>query len=343
MSDFPEKYSITSDFSDLESSDLNGKSVAVGFRPSGELHVGNLLTLAYSAVVAEKLGLELDLMCCDTDWSAHIHEDNKRENNRVMKLFFERDCECSKKDSQEESFSKKTSDEVFGEHSSIAEHRVDEIRPFLRGLEKELDIDIDPEYLSNLEDDEEYLDALRKVLNKMEAFDDIFGGGFRRRYRSPVVTVCDSCGFSHAKGSAYSKESDELVSGCRNKDCGAGFMSGNLNGKIGVYYLVDPVRDPSRDVAVHVFGGDYRDAKKEQKTSKVEKVAKITDLANDETPHYFLAPMISNEDGKPLSKSKNTGKTVSEIDDLEEYGKELARKASKWIREERKYLPESEL
>jgi len=324
MSDFPEKYSITSDFSDLEASDLNGRSVAVGFRPSGELHVGNLLTLAYSAAVADKLGLELDLMCCDTDWSAHIHEDNKRENNRVMKLFFERDCPCDK-------------------HENIAEHRVDEIRPFLRGLSDELDIDIDTEYMSDLQGDEEYLDALRNVLNNMEAFDDIFGGGFRRRYRSPVVTVCDSCGFSHAKGSAYSSETDELVSTCRNKDCEAGFMSGNLNGKIGVYYLVDPVRDPSRDVAVHVFGGDYRDAKKEQKTSKVEKVAKITDLANDETPHYFLAPMISNEDGKPLSKSKNTGKTVSEIDDLEEYGKKLAQKASKWIREERKYLPESEL
>lgn len=343
MSDFPEKFYITSDFSELEASEIDGSSVAVGFRPSGELHVGNLLTLAYSAVVADELGLELDLMCCDTDWSAHIHEDNKPKNNRVMKLFFERECDCGTKDSQERSFSEKTSDEVFDEHSSIAQHRMDEIRPFLRGLEEELDVEVDPGFLSDLRGDEEYVEALRKVLNNMDAFDGIFGGGFRRRYRSPVVTVCGSCGFSHAKGSAYSSESDELVSTCRNEECEAGFMSGSLEDKIGVYYLVDPVRDPSRDVAIHVFGGDYRDAKKEQKTSKVEKVAKITELANGETPNYFLAPMISNEDGKPLSKSKNTGKTVSEIDDLEEYGKKLARKASKWINEEKKYLPENKL
>ncbi|WP_414837435.1 hypothetical protein ACK3SF_04140 [Candidatus Nanosalina sp. VS9-1] len=324
MSDFPEKFDITSDFSDLEASSLDGSRVAVGFRPSGELHVGNLLTLAYSAAISEKLGLELDLMCCDTDWSAHIHEDNRTGNNRVMKLFFMRDCPCN-------------------EHENIAEHRVDEIRPFLRGLSKELDIEVDPGFLSDLEGDEEYVEALRNVLNDMESFDEVFGGGFRRRYRSPVVTVCESCGFSHAKGSAYSRESDELVSACRNDECSAGFMSGGLDGKIGVYYLVDPVRDPSRDVAVHVFGGDYRDAKKEQKTSKVEKVAKITDLANNEAPYYFLAPMISNDEGKPLSKSKNTGKTVSEIDDLEAYGKELARKASDWLDEEKKYLPETRL
>ena len=329
MSDFPEKFDITSDLSDLEASSLDGSRVAVGFRPSGELHVGNLLTLAYSAAVADRLGLELDLMCCDTDWSAHIHEDDRPENNRVMKLFYMRDCPCDTNDSRD--------------HGNVAEHRVDEVRPFLRGLEKELDVEVEPGFLSDLEGDQEYVEALRKVLNSMESFDDVFGGGFRRRYRSPVVTVCGSCGFSHAKGSAYSSDTDELVSACRNDECSAGFMSGNLVEKIGVYYLVDPVRDPSRNVAVHVFGGDYRDAKKEQKTSKVEKVAKITELANDETPAYFLAPMISDEDGKPLSKSKNTGKTVSEIEDLEEYGKKLARKASDWLDEEKKYLPESEL
>lgn len=324
MSDFPERFDILSDFSKLEASNFNGSRLAVGFRPSGELHVGNLLTLAYSAVLADKLDLGLDLMCCDTDWSAHIHEQNRPENNRLMKLFFERECNCN-------------------EHSSIAEHRLDEINPFLRGLEKELDIEVDQGFLSDLRGDEEYLDALRNVLNNMESFDDIFGGGFRRRYRSPVVTVCDGSGFSHAKGSAYSNETDELVSTCRNEECGAGFMSGSLKDEIGVYYLVDPVRDPSRDVAVHVFGGDYRDAKKEQKTSKVEKVAKITELATGETPVYFLAPMISNKEGKPLSKSKNTGKTVSEIDDLEKYGEKLAKKASEWINEEKLYLPEEKL
>ncbi|MFB6143739.1 MAG: hypothetical protein ABEJ98_00370 [Candidatus Nanohaloarchaea archaeon] len=313
------EYPITSDFSELEP---EGERVAVGFRPSGELHVGNLLTLAYAAVIAEELELELDLMCCDTDWSAHIHENHRPENNRVMKLFFMREVEG---------------------FDSVAEYRVSQLEPFLSGMEEGLSQVVDAQYLSDLAGDEGYIDALRELLNNMEAFDDVFGGGFRRRYRSPVVNVCDSCGFSHAKGAAYSGETDELVAACRNEDCDQGFSRGKLTGRIGVYYLVDPVRDVSRDVAVHVFGGDYRDAEKEQKTPKVEKVAKITELACGETPQYFLAPLIVDEEGKPLSKSKGTGKTVSEIEDLERFGEALVEQVRKWLSDEKKYVSQSEL
>lgn len=318
------QHPITSDVEELEENGVEGEKVAVGFRPSGELHVGNLLSITYAAVLADRFDLELDLMCCDTDWSAHIHEQHLPEESNVMRLFFQRDCSC-------------------GKHNNLAEHRVDGIESFLRGLRKELDLDFEVSYLSDLRGDEQYLDALRSVLNSMEAFDEVFGGGFRRRYRSPVVSVCDSCGNSHSKGSAYSSETDELVSSCRTPGCENAFASCNLKDEIGVYYLVDPVRDPSREVAVHVFGGDYRTAEKEQKTPKVSKVAKITDLAVGETPQYFLAPMISDSEGKPLSKSKGTGRTVSEIKDLESYGEELAVKVGEMLEEGRNHVQESDL
>lgn len=318
-----EDFQITSSFEELREFEASGTRLSVGFRPSGELHVGNLLTLAYSSVIASKLGLELDLFCCDTDWSAHIHENHRPENSDVMKLFFERECDCEN-------------------HSNIAEHRVDEIRPFLDGLENYTGEEVEAGFLSEL-DSEGYREALKQVLENMEGFDEIFGGGFRRRYRSPIVNVCDNCGFSHAKGAPYSSKSGELVSSCRNKRCRKGFSRGQLDEKIGVYYLVDPVRDPSRDAAVHVFGGDYRDAAKEQKTPKITKVAKITELATGETPSYFLAPMIADEEGKPLSKSKGTGLTVSEIDDLEEYGEKLAEKVDELLDEERRHVQQDEL
>lgn len=317
-------YPITSDFSDIQDWNPEGEKVAVGFRPSGELHVGNLLSIAYAAVLADRLGLELDLMCCDTDWSAHVHEQHLLGESDVMRLFFMRDCPC-------------------GRHRSVAEHRVDEIRMFLDGLEKEIDVEVEANYLSSLESGEGYIDALREVLENMERFDGIFGGGFRRRYVSPVVPVCSSCGNSHAKGASYSCETGELVAACRTPDCKQAFMRSKLDGDIGVYYLVDPVRDLSRDVAVHVFGGDYRVAEKEQKTSKVEKVAKVTELAAGGTPSYFLAPMISDSEGKPLSKSKGTGRTISSIENLESYGKELARKVFDWVEEERRHIQQSRL
>ncbi len=317
-------YRITSDFEDLKQWDLEGERLAMGFRPSGELHVGNLLTIGYAAVISDWLKLELDLSCCDTDWSAHIHGHHFPENNRVMRLFFNRACPC-------------------GEHENIAEHRVAEIRPFLDGLEQALDMEIDVNYLSDFQGDNGYVDALRTVLKKMGPLDEVFGGGFRRRYISPVVNVCLECGYSHAKGASYSPGTDELVFPCHNPECSTYFASGPLTGEIGVYYLVDPVRDAWRGAAVHVFGGDYRDAEKEMKTPKIQKVAEITELATGGTPAYFLAPLIADEEGKPLSKSKGTGRTVADIDDLEQYGWEVGRQVSEWLLEEKKYVSESEL
>jgi lysyl-tRNA synthetase class I len=188
-------YRITSDFDELKEWEPEGEKVAIGFRPSGELHVGNLLTIGYAATIADWLKLDLDLMCCDTDWSAHIHEHHMPENNKVMKLFFKRECPC-------------------GEHDNVAEHRVGEIKPFLKGLHQQLGVDTSVNYLSDLHGDAGYVDALRNVLENMDEFDEIFGGGFRRRYISPVTAVCDECGYSHAKGASYSKISDELVSPC---------------------------------------------------------------------------------------------------------------------------------
>jgi lysyl-tRNA synthetase class I len=312
-----------SSIDDIEREDLDGDKVAVGFRPSGSLHLGNLVTIAYASVLADELDLELDLMVCDTDWSAHIHEHHLPDENRCMKLFFERECDC-------------------GGHENVAEHRLDEISEFLNVL-KERTVDFEPGFLSDFES-QEYTEALRNVLVSMDGFDEIFGGGFRRRYRSPVAAVCDDCCFSSAKGSSYSLESDLMVSACRNHRCEAGFMESGLSEPCkGVYYLVDPVRDPGRGVAVHVFGGDYRDAGKGQKTPKIEKVEKITRLACGETPEYFLAPMLVDEEGNPLSKSHGTGVTVEDIDDLASFTDEMVSKVRELVHESESVLTQRSL
>lgn len=298
--------------------------MAVGFRPSGELHLGNLLTITYAAVLADRLDLELDLMCCDTDWSAHLKQNHRNDDPKTMKLFLQRDCSCNG-------------------HRNVAEHRMEQVEPFVEAVEESLEVEVETGFLTDLKGDEGYMDALRNVLDNMHELDSFFGGVFSSRYRSPVVNVCEECGFSHSKGAVYSEDTDELVFECRNSDCDNWFAASSIKDEIGVYYLVDPVRDPSRDVAVHVFGGDYRDAEKGQKTSKLEKVAKITELANGETPEYFVAPMISDEDGKPLSKSKGTGMTVSEIDDLEGFAQEIVLKVEEWMDEGREYVSQEEL
>jgi lysyl-tRNA synthetase class I len=312
-----------SSLEELEEKDVEGGKVAVGFRPSGSLHVGNLLTITYAAVLADELGKDLDLMVCDTDWSAHIHEDHLPDENRVMKLFFKRGCPS-------------------GNHGSIAEHRLDELSSFLDVLAEET-VEFEPAFLSDYED-ESYDRALENVLDSVDELNDVFGGRFRDRYRSPVAAVCPECGFSDAKGSAYSSETGMLVSACHNPECSTGFMETRLSdSEKGVYYLVDPVRDPGRDVALHVLGGDYRDTGKGEKTPKVGKVEKITKMACGETPVYFLAPMIGDDDGNPLSKSHDTGVTVDEINDIEEFAKRLVERVRKIIDEEKDYVVQDEL
>ncbi len=301
-----------------------GERVAVGFRPSGDLHVGNLLSVASAAVVADALGLRVDLQCCDTDWSAHIHEQTVPGNNRVMTPFFNRDCPC-------------------GGHRDVAAHHLDRLQPFLDGVRDAVSAPVSQGRLTKLAGDGAYVDALRTVLERMDAFDAVFGGGFRRRYRSPVVAPCSGCGHAHAKGGAYSPATDEVVAACRHDGCGSGFARAGLDGRIGVYYLVDPVRDPGRDVAVHVFGGDYRTAEKEQTTPKVAKVARITRLATGETPAYLLAPLIADGDGAPLSKSAGRGMTLAEIDDPAAYGRRLTRRARDWLDDGQGFVPQQEL
>lgn len=302
----------------------DGSRVAVGFRPSGDLHLGNLLSIGYATVLAAKYGLTVDLMCCDTDWSAHIHEHTYPEENRVMTPFFQRDCPC-------------------GSHDTVAHHHLDRLRPFLDGLRSATGATVETGYLTDIAGDDNYMDALRTLLTNMDDFDTIYGGGFRRRYRSPVAGTCSACGHSHAKGSAYSPETDEVVHACRVPDCDAGFATTRLDDPVGVYYLVDPVRDPGRDVAVHVFGGDYRDARKEQKTAKITKVAKTTHLATGTTPHYLLAPLIADNRGEPLSKSAGTGTTVTAIDDLDRYGQWLADQIPDWMEQAPRALPQDQL
>jgi hypothetical protein len=79
------------------------------------------------------------------------------------------------------------------------------------------------------------------------------------------------------------------------------------------------------------------------KTPKIEKVEKITELACGETPEYFLAPIITDEDGQPLSKSHDTGKTVDEIGDLEEFAENLIEKVRELLNERNEFVVQEEL
>jgi hypothetical protein len=53
--------------------------------------------------------------------------------------------------------------------------------------------------------------------------------------------------------------------------------------------------------------------------------------------------MISDEEGKPLSKSKGTGMTVSEIGDPESFAVDLMSKVEEWMDEGREHVSQEEI
>ncbi|MDY6778638.1 MAG: hypothetical protein SVU32_08285 [Candidatus Nanohaloarchaea archaeon] len=281
---------------DARVTDASGTGVEVGFRPSGELHIGNLVSIASAAVIAGRHDEPLQVTCCDTDWAAHTHELVREDNKRVMKHYFARD-------------------DPEGCHDNLAKHRYAGAEPYIREIASAADVELDFNWMSDLQQDSAFREALHRLFERMEEFDAIWDGGFRKRWKSPVAPVCE-CGFSPAKGASYASESRTVAFPCWNDRCGRGFAEAPLaeENRLGIYYLVDPIRDTSsRDTKIHVFGGDYRHAEKGQKTTKLHKVRKITELVNGETPLYVTAPLIVSSGGKPLSKSKNTGIFLSEL------------------------------
>lgn len=275
-------------------------AIEVGFRPSGELHLGNLVSITAAGLLAASEDRTLQVTCCDTDWDAHTHQLVEEQNSRTMRHYFSRE-------------------DPDGCHDSLAKHRSAMARPYIEAIGTALDISIEYRFMSDLQKEQGFRDALARLLERMDAFDAVWDGGFRRRWVSPVSPVCD-CGFGPAKGASYGADSRTLTFPCWHDDCSDGFHEARLDAdnELGIYYLVDPIRDTAnRDTAIHVFGGDYRKAEKGQKTTKLHKVASITEIANGETPTYWTAPLIVDTDGKPLSKSKGTGKRLSAVGDPE--------------------------
>ncbi|MDY6771393.1 MAG: hypothetical protein SV186_05590 [Candidatus Nanohaloarchaea archaeon] len=292
----------TTELSELEKTVDGDGAVEVGFRPSGELHIGNLVSIASAALIAARNDMKLQVTCCDTDWAAHTHELVREDNKQIMKHYFERE-------------------DPDGCHEDLAKHRFELARPYIEAIIEEAAVDAEIEFMSELQKDPAFRESLKRLHERMPEFDAVWDGGFRRRWKSPVAPVCD-CGFSPAKGAAYAPDSESMVFPCWAEDCDRGYHEADLDGDnmLGIYYLVDPIRDTSsRDTEVHVFGGDYRKAEKGQKTSKIYKVSEITMIANRETPDYFLAPLIVSTEGKPLSKSKGTGVFLSELDEPEAF------------------------
>jgi len=286
---------ITFDFKSIAK--RYAKKVSVGVRPSGEIHLGNLTTLMFSALVADRINSDVHLTICDIDAPTNT------ENKETM-LYFKY--------------------QRMGK-TTAAEHGAELVSQFTGELEKRTGIRFHIDYLSNVQDTHGYRIGLSSLLRNADEVQMIFHGAVdTNKKHVPIYPVCPCC--KHApREEALALGNSTLKTRCKNKACRE-FEHTRLlelydeRAELGVHYFIDPIRDvmlqPQADV--HVFGGDYQKRHGQNKMPGIAKVEAITEIASRQLrrpfiPDYFIGPILLGPDGRKLSKSAGTDITYKSL------------------------------
>ncbi|MBI2629712.1 hypothetical protein HYW76_01295 [Candidatus Pacearchaeota archaeon] len=276
--------------------------VAMGLRPSGIIHLGNIATLSLASLLARKIGPHLsrvNMTICDIDLPSSTDFDVKTKG--FVRYFRELPdkSEC---------------------HPNMLDHARDAVQNFAGGLEKELKIRINIQNLTKVQKEKTFRDGLKRVL-------DVDDKNFMR-YLLPqipddcvlVYPICRHCSTSNCKPSFYSRGEGVLVTSCSNPDClqfgkERKVEVADLKEDLAVHYFIDPLRDRTVEPKsrIHVFGGDYKETHG-GKIPKIEKILKVMEIAGiGDVPDILIGPTFYSRDGTKMSKSVGNGLTVDKL------------------------------
>ena len=268
------------------------KSVSVGIRPSGNLHIGNLVTMTLAGLAAAKANAEVHLTICDIDMP-----NPKPGEKRTSAMYFKY---------------QKVGDTT---RSELAASQVHE---YTSALANQLGIPVRIDFLSDIQKAANYRQGLSQLLEKREDLVEMFTGMRNPRDLAvPVYPVCGSCNHTPIER-ALNIAKETLKTRCRNSECDKYNQTRAVNlfnpeEELGVHYYIDPIRDvmfkPRADL--HVFGGDY--LKLHGNMSKVEKVCKITELTGEQPPNYLLGPLLVGPGREKISKSEGSRLTLQQL------------------------------
>jgi lysyl-tRNA synthetase class I len=272
--------------------------VAVGLRPSGRIHLGNIATLGISGLLARNVGphlADVHVTVCDldlpdiTDWKA-------RETGYVK-------------------YFRSLPAPVKG-YENLLEYAVEGIQNFVNEIRERTGVDFSLRMLSDTQRDPQFRAGLKRVLDTPGMANEL-----DRRIpegRTAVYPICPSCYTSNPTFATYHEGIMDTT--CSNPECPVNEFSMHIEDTsrdIAVHYLIDPLRDALVEplIHVHVFGGDYSDKHCRDET-KVQKINRITRIASGgKAPEFLIGPTLYARDGTKMSKSQNNGLTLDVLRD----------------------------
>ena len=271
-------------------------NIAVGIRPSGTIHLGNMSVIALAGYLAREIGpqnSQVNLTICDTD-IPHIH-DWKMISQRHVRYFVDLPdkSEC---------------------HPNLLAHASEKIGSFVSDLEALLGVKYNIANLSEVQRQEGFRRGLKRVVedpNIMRFLNKRFEKGVL------VYPICPECHTSNPVPSGYS--GGILETTCSNPDCDVKYYSMNIldtSSDLAVHYFIDPLRDRCAEPRskIHVFGGDYRTRRRNEDVSKVDKILRVMNIAGEgDIPDIAIGPVFYAKEGGPMSKRKDNGVSLDTL------------------------------
>lgn len=290
------------DFISQSSGGTQEVNIAYGFRPSGTLHLGNLVTLILASEIVNRIGphiSKMNLSILDLDLPANSDWD--LTSQKFVRHY--RDLPC----------------EYYGTFFKRGKAQIED---FMEKLDKEVTVPFQLGVLTDLQKDPRYRKGLKKILESEEASKII--NPTSKNGRVEAYPLCRECGTSYTntiRGKINTYENGQIHTHCTNPDCEVDEYSVDVMDNfsdISVSGLMGALRDLSCPVAdAHVYGGDYSFPHGEMKESKVSKIKKIMDIADPKKSLDFLVgPTIFAKGREKMSKSLNNGLDYNRLKNL---------------------------
>lgn len=279
--------------------------VEVGLRPSGLIHLGNMMTLSLASWLIHELGThksKLNVTVCDIDVQCP-------DGNTLITYNHLND--------------------KYGCHNSFSDHNTEKIKDFVSLLSGELGIKYNFSNLSEVQREERYRKGIENLISNPELLREILGLSNLKGGKVPVFPVCPSCKTATNAFSEYDSEKKLIKAHCKECDKDGEYHLYDPEIEMPVHFLIDPIRDsliaPYSDI--HVFGGDYSEEHGQNKLKKIEKIKMFGEAVSQRKIHYLVGPMFYSEDGSKMSKSNLNGLSLM---NLKEHFRGLS--GSEWIK-----------